>query len=137
MWFDSSMKEIYEKGIAPGIEKAGYKPYTVNSDDYIGDVTDKIIAEIRRSRFLVADFTHGDSGVRGGVYYEAGFAFGLNKPIIPMCKKEKVDQDPRYLHFDTNHLNHILWTDKEDLKEQLANRILAVIGEGPEHGLVS
>ena len=111
MWFDDSMDEIYDEGIAPAIRQAGYEPYIVGRDDYIGDVTDKIIAEIRRSKFLVADFTHGDSGVRGGVYYEAGFAHGLNKPVIPICKKEKVDNDPRYLHFDTSHLNHILWTD--------------------------
>ena len=108
MWFEDSMYEIYDEGIAPAIRQAGYEPYVVGRDDYIGDVTDKIIAEIRRSKFLVADFTYGKTGVRGGVYYEAGFAHGLNKPVIPTCKKEDVDNDPRYLHFDTSHLNHIL-----------------------------
>ena len=131
MWFEESMYEIYDQGIAPAIRQAGYEPYVVGRDDYIGDVTDKIISEIRRSKFLVADFTHGGKGVRGGVYYEAGFAHGLNKPVIPTCKKERVDNDPRYLHFDTSHLNHILWTDAADLREKLTNRILAVLDKGP------
>ncbi len=131
MWFDPSMKEIYEKGIEPAVREARYNAYRVDRDEYIGRVDDKIIAEIRRSRFLIADFTHGEKGVRGGVYYEAGFAEGLNLPVIPMCKKEKVDGDPTYLHFDTSHLNHILWTDEDDLRDQLQNRILRVIGEGP------
>ncbi len=132
MWFDSSMKEVYEKGIEPAIKDAGYDPYMVIRDDYIGKIDDKIIAEIRRSRFLVADFTHGNDGVRGSVYYEAGFAEGLNRPVIPMCKKSKVDRDPRYLHFDTRNLNHILWVDEDDLREQLRNRVIRVIGEGPK-----
>jgi hypothetical protein len=46
------------------------------------------IAQIRRSKFLIADFTcgqtkdHGEHIVRGSVYFEAGFAAGLNLPII-------------------------------------------------------
>ena len=64
------------KGIMPGIEDAGYKPYLVDEDEHIDKIDDKIIAEIRRSRFIVADFTHGEKGARGGVYFEAGFALG-------------------------------------------------------------
>lgn len=132
MWFGDNMKEVYDNGIAPAIMAAGYKPFRIDQADYLGRVEDKIIAEIRRSRFVVADFTHGEDGVRGGVYYEAGFAFGLNLPVIPMCKKNKVDKDPKYLHFDTSHLNHILWTDPEDLRIRLRDRIEAVISEGPK-----
>ena len=131
MWFNPTMNEVYDNAIAPAIGEAGYKPYRIDRDDYLGKVEDKIIAEIRRSRFLVADFT-SDDGVRGGVYYEAVFAEGLSLRVIPMCKKGKVDNDPNYLHFDTSHLNHILWSDASDLKEQLKNRILAVFGQGPE-----
>jgi hypothetical protein len=45
---------------------------------HLNKVDDEIIAEIRRSRFLVADFTCEPGKVRGGVYFEAGFAMGLN-----------------------------------------------------------
>ena len=132
MWFNEEMKEAYDKGIEPAVKEAGYSALIINRKDYLGKVEDEIIAQIRRSRFLVADFTHGDDGVRGGVYYEAGFAEGLNLPVIYMCRKDKVDSDPNYLHFDTSHQNHILWTDVADLREKLKNRIERVIGQGPE-----
>ena len=92
----------------------------------VDKIDDEIIAEIRRSRFLVADFTHGDKGARGGVYYEAGFAYGLGKPVIYTCRADMVD----YLHFDTRQYAHILWETPEELREGLKNKIVARIGEG-------
>lgn len=129
MWFDGSMNEAYENGIGPGIEDAGYKPLRIDKKEHNNKIDDEIIAEIRRSRFLVADFTHGDTGPRGGVYYEAGFAHGLNIPVFFTCRKDCEAQ----LHFDTRQYNHILWEkDKpEELRKQLADRISAVIGDGP------
>lgn len=78
----------------------------------------------------MADFTHGDGGVRGGVYFEAGFALGLNIPVIYMCKDDQIDN----VHFDTRQYNHILWKDAKELKEKLSNRISATIGDGPGKG---
>ncbi len=100
----------------------------IDQKEHINKIDDEIIAGIKQSRFLVADFTHGEDGARGGVYYEAGFAHGLGLPVIFTCQKDSVDK----LHFDTNHYNHIVWTTPEELREKLKNRILAVIGEGPE-----
>ena len=80
MWFDDSMDEVYEKGILPAIEKCGFKAKKIALDLAVDKIDDAIIAEIRRSRFLVADFTHGVKGARGGVYYEAGFAHGIGIP---------------------------------------------------------
>ena len=128
MWFDEQMKEAFDNGIEPAIRETGYKPLRIDQKEHINKIDDEIIAEIRRSRFLVADFTHGEAGVRGGVYYEAGFAHGLGIPVIFTCREDAVGT----LHFDTNHYNHIVWTASEDLLEKLKNRILAVIGEGPE-----
>ncbi len=128
MWFDESVKEIRQYGIMSGIEDAGYKPYVVDEDEHIGKIDDKIIAEIRRSRFIVADFTHGEKGARGGVYFEAGFGLGLGIPVIYTCHKGQMSD----VHFDTQHYNHILWEKPEELREALANRIRAVLGQGPE-----
>lgn len=128
MWFDPSMNDAYENGIKAAIECCGYKAMKVDEQEYLGPVPDKIIAEIRRSRFLIADFTYGEKkGIRGGVYYEAGFAYGLNIPVIYTCKSGLENE----LHFDTRHLNHIIWKDPKDLCEKLAYRIAAVIGDGP------
>ena len=125
MWFDNSVAKAQREGIEAGIRDAGFNPLAINNKEHINKIEDEVIAEIRRSRFLVADFTHGKDGVRGSVYYEAGFAHGLGLPVIFTCKEGAT------LHFDTSHYNHIVWQDTADLREKLKNRILAVIGEGP------
>ena len=127
MWFDGSMKEVRQKGIIPGIEDAGYMPYVVDEDEHIDKIDDKIIAEIRRSRFIVADFTHGEKGARGGVYFEAGFALGFGIPVIYTCRKDQIED----VHFDTRQYNHILWETTEELRSALANRIRRRLGQGP------
>ena len=127
MWFDKTMDAVWKEGIQPAIEEAGYKPIRIDWTEFIDKVDDQIIAEIRRSRFLVADFTHGETGVRGGVYYEAGFAHGLNIPVIFSCRKDCLDK----IHFDTRQYNCIGWEKPKDLQHSLVRRICAVIGDGP------
>ena len=127
MWFHESMNAAYEKGIAPAIREAGYEPLRIDQKDHINKIDDEIIAEIRRSRFLVADFTQGESGARGGVYYEAGFAQGFNIPVIFTCREDVLDK----VHFDTRQYNHINWKTLEELQARLARRISAIIGDGP------
>lgn len=128
MWFDKSMEDLWEKGIKPGIEDAGYEAVRIDRTEHVNKIDDEIIAEIRRSRFVLADFTHGEEGMRGGVYYEAGFAHGMDIPVIFSCRRDILED----IHFDTRQYNHIIWEKPEKLREQLANRIAAVIGDGPQ-----
>jgi len=128
MWFDDLMNDAYENGIGPGIVDAGYKPLRIDNKEHANKIDDEIIAEIRRSRFLVADFTHGDDGARGGVYYEAGFAYGLNIPVFFTCHKNVKDK----LHFDTRQFNHIFWETHAELRKALADRVSSIIGDGPD-----
>ena len=131
MWFDNSMDAIYNHAIAPAIQAAGYEPYRIDRDNFLNKIDDEIIAQIRQSRFIVADFTHDQKGsVRGSVYYEAGFAHGLGIPVI-FTAHEDAD-----LHFDTRQFPHILWkpTDLNALKHELTYRLLALpeLGLGPK-----
>jgi len=129
MWFDGSVNDAYEKGIEPAIRDAGYRPLRIDKKDHNNKIDDQIIAEIRRSRFVVADFTHGEAGMRGGVYYEAGFAHGLNIPVIFTCREDVISQ----IHFDTRQYNHIIWKPKKlgEFRKALSDRISATIGDGP------
>ena len=127
MWFDGVMKDVQEEGLLPAIRDAGYAPILINRKEHVNKIDDEIIAEIRRSRFIVADFTHGDDGARGGVYYEAGFAHGLGIPVIFTCRKNVFEK----VHFDTRQYNHIVWETPKELRDSLANRIAAVVGDGP------
>jgi nucleoside 2-deoxyribosyltransferase len=130
MWFDESMLEAYEQGIAKAIRNAGYDPLRIDRKEHNNKIDDEIIGEIRRSRFVVADFTQGASGARGGVYYEAGFAHGHNIPVIFTCRADALEA----VHFDTRQYNHIAWRDIEDLRTRLSQRIGATIGDGPLKG---
>ena len=122
------MDEAYERGIKPAIEAAGYEPRLIKEKDYLGGVVDEIMAEIRESRFVVADFTSSpEAEARGGVYFEAGFAYGLDIPVFLTCRKGC----KAGVHFDIGHLNRLEWETPEDLRKQLKNSIEALLGRGP------
>lgn len=121
MSFDKSLESAWEEGIKLAIEEAGYKAYRIDKEHHIDRIDAKIISDIKDSLFVVADVTHQ----KQGVYFEAGFAIGLNRPVIWCVKKDELDN----VHFDTRQYNHIVWETPEQLKEQLYYRICAVIGK--------
>jgi len=123
MAFDPDLDAAYYDGIKKAIVGCGYQPICLKEIGTNDDVCDLILSEIRKSQFIVADFTRQ----KGGVYFEAGFAKALGKEVFWTCHSDDFDQ----LHFDTNHYGHIKWTGPKDLHEKLANRILAEIGRGP------
>lgn len=127
MWFDPALMEAYRDGIAPAVTECGYRPIRIDEKQHINKIDDEIISEIRRSRFLIADFTSERDRPRGGVYFEAGLAIGLNKPVIWTCRQDMIDQ----VHFDTRQFNHITWVSPSDLRQKLRARIGAVLGDGP------
>lgn len=127
MWFSEVTNDAYVKGIAPALVSSGYKPMRIDKKEHNNKIDDEIVAEIRRSRFIVADFTCEPKNVRGGVYFEAGFAFGLGIPVVWTCKDTSIND----LHFDTRQYAHIVWKDTADLYAQLKNRVGATVGDGP------
>jgi nucleoside 2-deoxyribosyltransferase len=121
MWFSEVTREAYDAGIAPALSEAGFSPIRIDRKEHNNEIPDEIMSEIRNCQFMVADFT----GQRAGVYYEAGFAMGLGRPVIWCCHKDEIGK----LHFDTNHRNHIDWQTPAELKERLYLRIRATILE--------
>ncbi|MDR2757362.1 MAG: hypothetical protein LBC20_16815 [Planctomycetaceae bacterium] len=118
MWFDENRKSFYLE-----IEKActdtGYKALRIDNKEHNEKICDQIVAEIRKSRILIADMT----GQRGGVYFEAGFASGLGIPVIYMVTQSEVDK----IHFDTRQYSHIVYSNENDLYEKLKHRIEATV----------
>jgi len=125
MWFGDEVEDLWTKGLEPAIRAAGYIPIRIDKREFEGKVDDEIVAQIRRSRFMVADCT----GQRGGVYYESGLAQGLGMPVYWTCRKDHMEG----VHFDTNHFRFTLWEDDklDELMETLQKRIEADIGHGP------
>lgn len=124
MSFGIELRSCYDNAIEPAIRAARYKPLRLDRDPHNDRIDSKIIVEIKRSRFVVADLTEQ----KHGVYYEAGFAQGLGLPVIWTCRR-KPDADET--HFDTRQFNQLRWDNEEELKALLTDHILATIGEGP------
>lgn len=124
MWFDKQLDSLWKDTIEKAIEDAGYEPKRIDQHEHINKIDDEIIAMIKRSKFIIADFT----GQRGGVYFEAGYAMGLGLPVFWICKKDEID----VIHFDTRQFNFILWEKSklEEARKALKNRIERVIGKG-------
>jgi hypothetical protein len=132
MWFSKEMHEAYEPGIKPAITQNGFQSIRIDQKEHNNKIDDEIISEIRKSRFVVADFTCGivtdgeklTAIARGGVYFEAGFALGLGIPVIWCCRYDLISD----VHFDTRQYNHIVWEHPDDLRAKLTNRIGALVG---------
>jgi len=122
MWFEESLKSIFENGFLPSIrDDCGFEPRRIDYKEYNDDVMAEVIAEIRASRFLIADLT----GARNGVYFEAGFAKGLGLPVIFTCR----EKDIKEAHFDVSHYNMVLWNDVSELRKRLTSRIRETISD--------
>lgn len=122
MSFDPKRHDVYVKVIEPAILAAGYRSVRVDKETNGDKIDDSIIAEIRRSRFVVADFTDQKTGV----YFEAGFSYGLGRRVIWMFDKS----ESKLLHFDARQFYHILYDDFERAREELTARIEALEGHG-------
>ncbi len=116
MNFSPNYDFAYEK-IAEALATCGYEAYRVKGEQTNDDVTNLIISGIKKSKFVVAEL----SGERPSAYYEAGYAKGIGKEVIWVCKKGET------LHFDTRQFSHILWEEENDLKKQLIDRVNATI----------
>lgn len=120
MWFDEQLTDAWLNGFRAGIVDTGaFEAMRIDGVQHNGKIDDRIVAEIRRSGLVVADFT----GNRGGVYFEAGLASGLGIPVIWTCRQDCIAD----VHFDTRQYNHIVWSAPGQLRSALRDRILATI----------
>ncbi|MBE2227485.1 MAG: hypothetical protein IAE93_09095 [Ignavibacteria bacterium] len=129
MSFDQEdIDSIYVNGISPILNELGFTPILIKDEHYESDKTinDAMIASIKKSKFVISDFTKQ----KRNVYFEAGYAAGRGMPVIYMCKtdyfKDKEDMN-KMSAFDTDHFPHIIWENIEDLKVKLKNKIEAFI----------
>lgn len=120
MWFDACMKDA-RGSIEQAIVDCGYVPSIIDIKEHNNFIVPEIFHEIDKSKFVIADL----SGHRGGVYYEAGYGEGQNKPVILCCK----ESDFKDCHFDVKQKNIIIWSSIEDLYEKLCKRIRATVGD--------
>lgn len=119
MEFDNEMYLVVKECFKPAVALTGFELRVLTDGQRAGLIDDQLRVALRTSRFVIADLTHGNNGA----YWEAGFAEGLGRPVIYTCNKEEWDANKS--HFDTNHLNTIIW-DPNNLKDA-ATRLTAMI----------
>jgi len=126
MWFDDKLKPLWTEAIEPGIEASGYKPLLMSEHHHNNRIDDEIIVMIRRSKFIVADFTCQ----RQNVYFEVGLALGMGLPVIWLCRKDELKE--KNVHFDIRQYPFIDWEDSklEDVKRAIQIKIESIFGRG-------
>ena len=104
MSFDPSLNAAFDEGITPAVETdCGVTVIRVDRVPRNESINDRIMAGVRAAQFVVADVTLQ----RQGVYFEAGFAMGLGRPVIWTCRQD----DFEHVHFDTRPFNHVVWLE--------------------------
>ena len=107
--------DIIRAGTKKAITQTKNTPYYLDLDVHNENIFDKMIAGIQSSKFLVADFTCQNEGV----YYEAGYAKGIGKTVIHLCREDEF----RNIHFDIKQIQFVIWKDEVDLAKKLKEQI--------------
>ena len=109
--------KVLREAIRKGVKNAGYHAVLIDEVEHNEFITPELLKYIKDSKFVVVDLTHQNNGA----YFEEGYAMGLGKPVIQLCKSTTK------LHFDIAQKNTIMWETEEDIPEILEKRIKATI----------
>ncbi len=102
---DAQMDRIYADHFVPAIREIGYELETVKQQ--AGLIDYHIRLQVTASRFVLADLTHDNRGV----YFEAGYADGIGRPVIYTCRSDAFNPNKGKPHFDVNHQRCVRWDD--------------------------
>jgi len=120
MSFKNETSEI-RSAIKKALNLTGFVPILIDEQNVDSDKTinDEIIANLKRCKFCIADFTFHSMGV----YFESGHALGQGKKVIYTCRQDEFAN----AHFDIRPLQHIIYETTEQLTKDLINKIEAWI----------
>lgn len=126
MMFSDETNDVYQNCYKKVIQSLNYACMRIDEKDFTGSIISEITSEISDSVAIIADLTEN----RGGVYYEAGVARGLqlcNHPIklLLTCKQDFFNKEK--VHFDVSGDNILLYNDTSDLIEKLNKRLQTVL----------
>lgn len=119
MPFSHDFDDIYKYGIKNLLQN--YEGiYCQRADEifHLEDIPTKIFKEIQRAEYIIADLT----GRNPNVFYELGFAQGINKKNIILITRNRED-----VPFDLRNIKNIEYVNSESLQLQL-KKILKKFG---------
>jgi nucleoside 2-deoxyribosyltransferase len=112
--------KLLDQYLIPAVRQTNYDlANALRTEPMAGNLHARLEVEIRKARFVVAELSHHNNGA----YWEAGFARGLNKPVIYMYNKA-VGNSGRP-HFDVGSDHYIAW--EQDQPQRAADALKAVI----------
>jgi hypothetical protein len=98
MPFEDSMRDLYELGIKPACQAAGADCARLDEQIFGEGMLERIYGQLAAADVVVAEMTRANRNV----YYEAGYAHGLRKPVIFLTTS--VEDIP----FDLTHYQHLV-----------------------------
>lgn len=107
------------------VRQAGYRPVFMEDLQHGDKIDDRILVEIKRSRFMVVDTT----GRNSNVTFEAGYALGKDRIVLWTCRDGDHDEQA----FDIRQYKRLLWKhgNEVNLTDRLRDAIEQVVGQGP------
>jgi len=99
------LDSVFAACFKPAAKLAGFDLQRLDESPPAGLIDARLRVEVRTSRFVVADLTDENPGV----YWEAGYAEGLGKPVIYTCRRRYFDEHGT--HFDTSHHHTVPWDE--------------------------
>ena len=131
---------VYD-AIKSSIESNGLTPYRIDNDHHIDRIDSKILSEIQNSRAVIVDLSHsnkttkppfgetGDDLKRGipnaNVYFEAGYAYALGKPVFYICNTGDFENRA----FDLATFNCLPYSPTRDGLKDLSSALQARLAE--------
>jgi hypothetical protein len=112
----------YKDVLLPAIKDADLDAYRVDEDRSSSVLIDDIEQGIRTSEICLADITLNNANI----WYEVGFAFANNRPMVMICAKPRPTKPP----FDVQHRHIIFYTqdspsDFKKLQIEVTERLKA------------
>lgn len=111
---DDEVSNFMKSHIVPAVGECGYLLERLDERPKAGVLDNRMQLMIKQSRFLIVDVT----GDNSGAYWEAGYAYGLGKPVIYMCraKDARSTDKKKRPHFDVDHHQAVFWDPQNPKK---------------------
>ncbi len=109
---DPKLEDAYES-FKDVCESYAYECIRIDDASAVDRIIPEIFSNIKKSAFVIADL----SEEKANVYYELGFAQGLNKPVIITAYKGTP------LPFDVKDIPTIYWEGQKQLKSNLREKM--------------
>jgi hypothetical protein len=111
MPFDRTMRAEWKYGIKAPVRAAGFTCERMDEQHFTGEIITRMKQQIAGADLVIADLT----GDNPNVFLEVGYAWGLGRPVLFLCRKVNGENPP--LRFDVGGSRCLFYEDPVELEE--------------------